>query len=326
MRALTWIVAVVAALWSGYWFVGKSALERATDHAFASAAARGLVLEKSGYAIAGFPNRFDLTVTEPMLGDPKTGLLWQAPFLQIFSLSYKPWHVIAAFPDTQTLHSPGQDIAITSQKLQASVVVTPTPSLALDHTALVGSKLTASSTLGWTVTADELRFATQADPATANAHRIGFELLNLAPDPALPARLPDLPALVERLHLDATAGLSAPIDRFAGQARPKLTALTLREASLVWGTLKLFAKGDLAVVDGSLAGSIEIRVEGWRTLPKLIAALGLIKPEIAPTVENMLQAVASQGGDSEVLSLPLIFAEGRMNLGPLPLGPSPRID
>ncbi|MFN4131268.1 MAG: DUF2125 domain-containing protein, partial [Paracoccaceae bacterium] len=58
----------------------------------------------------------------------------------------------------------------------------------------------------------------------------------------------------------------------------------------------------------------------------LATTMGLIKPEIAPTVQNMMQAVAGSSGDPEVLEMPLIFRDGQMLLGPLPLGPAPRLN
>jgi hypothetical protein len=57
---------------------------------------------------------------------------------------------------------------------------------------------------------------------------------------------------------------------------------------------------------------------------RLGVALGLIRPETAPTVERAGESLARIGGNAEVLTLPLVFAGGRMSLGPIPLGPAPR--
>jgi hypothetical protein len=40
----------------------------------------------------------------------------------------------------------------------------------------------------------------------------------------------------------------------------------------------------------------------------------------------MFALLAAQTGDPEDLDLPLVFANGRMSLGPLPLGPAPRMN
>lgn len=326
MRALLWIATLLVALWSGYWFVGKTALERGFAAFLQEAPTRGLDLTQSGYAVAGFPNRFDLTVTEPRLIDRRSEIRWEAPFLQIFSLSYMPWHVIAAFAPTQTIRTPAEDVTLQSGKLQASLVVTPGTALTLDRITLVGDSVRAESSLGWVLATDTLRFATRADPSRTNAYDIGLELLGLSPDPALAARLPDLPPQIALSRIDANASFSAPLDRFAAETRPTLTALSLREAGLTWGDLSLFAKGDLLVLDGIPEGRIDIRMTGWRNLVALATGMGLIKPEIAPTALNMMQAIAGSSGDPEVLEMPLIFRDGQMMLGPLPLGPAPRLN
>ncbi len=326
MRALVWVVTALMALWSGYWFVGKGAVERAAIALFDRAPEQGLVAENAGLSVQGFPNRFDLTITSPRLGDPQTGIEWEAPFVQVLSLSYKPWHIIAAFAPEQTLRLRLQQVVLTSSKLQASVVVTPNTSLPLDRTTLIGSALGATSSAGWTIAADEVRFATRLDPSLANAHQIGLEIKGLSPDASLMALLPDQPARIDMLRLDATASLSAPLDRFAAQNRPVLTALTVTEGVLQWGDLGIFAKGDLAITNGLPEGRIDIRVEGWRGLVPMAVALGAVTPEVAPTVEGMLEALAATSKTPGALELPLIFKGGRMSLGPLPLGPAPRLN
>ena len=54
-------------------------------------------------------------------------------------------------------------------------------------------------------------------------------------------------------------------------------------------------------------------------------ALGLVKPDIAPTVERMLEVIAAQSPDLDVINITLSCQDGRMSLGPLPLGPAPRL-
>ena len=326
MRALIWITGLLAVLYAGYWVLGKRAVEQAAVAFFVAAPDSGLIAENTGLSVQGFPSRFDLTVSEPRLTHPRNGLQWYAPFLQILSLSYKPWHVIAAFPPSQTLQTPGEALTLTSGKLQASVVVTPNASVALDRIAVVGSDLGLTSDLGWGLTAVEARLATRADTTRTNAYEIGMDVTTLALDATLAALLPDLPGTVEKLHFDALGTLSAPLDRTAGQTRPSLTALSVKAAQVTWGPLIAFAKGDLSVIQGVPEGRIDIRLQGWRALIPVAVRLGAITPEVAPTMERMMEILATSGGDPKVLEMPLVFANGLMSLGPLPLGPAPRLD
>ncbi|NEX47523.1 DUF2125 domain-containing protein [Pseudotabrizicola algicola] len=326
MRVLLWVATLLVALWSGYWFVGKAWVERQFAILLQTAPQQGFLLSESGYSVAGFPNRFDLTVTEPRAKDLRSEIQWEAPFVQVFSLSYSPWHVIAAFAPEQMLRTPAEDITLQNGKLQGSLVVKPGSALTLDRATLVGDAVRAESSLGWTLAAETLRLAVRTDPSRTNAYDLGLELLGLAPDPALAARLPDLPPQISVARLDANATLTAPLDLVLTDIRPELAALTIKEALLTWGGLSILAKGDLQVQDGLPEGRVTVRVNGWRNLVTLATSTGLIRPDLAPMMQNMMQALASSSGDPDVLEMPLTFRNGQMLLGLLPLGPAPRLN
>jgi hypothetical protein len=329
MRALMAVVLTLAALWGGYWFVGSRALERGAEAWFAGAAAQGFVAERESLSVQGFPSRFDLTVNGLRLADPSTGFGWQTPFVQVFSLSYKPWHVIAALPNTHIVTTPFEDITLASAKLQGSFIVKPLPALPLDRIAVVGENMRGNSSLGWQIGAQTVRFATRLTDNDGLAHEIGFEATNIAPDPVMLAALAgaDLPALVDMFRLDAVATFSAPLDRFFAASHPRVTGLDVRESVIRWGDLSLIAKGRLIADAGGLAeGRIDFRIKNWRKALAIAVAAGSITPEVAPTYENGLTLLAAASTDPETLDLPLIFANGRMSLGPLPLGPAPRLN
>jgi hypothetical protein len=152
-------------------------------------------------------------------------------------------------------------------------------------------------------------------------------MLGIGPDPSVTAALPDFPETVEKLRLDAIVTLTAPLDRMAGRSHPRPIQLEVKEAQLVWGSLVLFGSGTIAAAaDGLAEGRIALRLTNWRDAIPLAVAAGLIKPEVAPTLANMFALLAGQSGKPEDLDLPLVFANGRMSLGPLPLGPAPRMN
>ena len=324
MRVLVAVVLTLAVVWGGYWFIGSRALERGVEAWFANQLGTGLVAERESLAVQGFPNRFDLTINGLHIADTATGFGWTAPFVQVLTLSYKPWHVIVAFPNEQQINTPLEGLMLTSSKLQGSLVVTPNRNLPLDRTAVVGSDLGLTSTLGWSVAAKTLRLATKRVAPDGKLHEIGFEILGLSPDAALTAAVPELPELIEKLRLDAEVGLTAPLDRNFGQTPPHVESIDVKEMSMAWGELGLFGKGRVAANEDGLAeGRIELRVTNWRAALPLAVALGLVTPEVRPTWENVLALLASRSGDPDDLDLPLSFQNGRMSLGPLPLGPAP---
>lgn len=326
MRVLIWITVIAAALWSGMWFVASSGIRKGTESWFAEQAARGVTAEKSSLVVQGFPSRVDVTVSDLVLADPAQGTGWRTPFVQVFSMSWKPWHLIAALPTGQVVTLPGQDIALDGEGMLASVELHPGLSLALDKTRLEAKSVRLISTAGWSFGADQLFAATEEDPSLENTHRLGLKLQGITPDPVL-AAASGLPARAELLHLDAYASFTAPLDRHAGQSNPRLSVLDLREARLDWGSLKITAGGRMAAgADGLAEGAVEVKIVGWRQLLPLMVALGRTTADQARVLERGLEVLAKAGGDPEVLNLTLRAAGGQMTLGPLPLGPAPRMN
>lgn len=329
MRALLAVILVISGLWAGYWFVGSQAMERGVTAWFTAQTGAPLRADHQGINVAGFPNRFDLTVTEPRLADEAAGVAWSAPFAQVFLMTWKPWHLIATLPNDQTVTLPGQQIAVTSSSLQGSAVLVPGTALTLDRTAIAADNLALRSDAGWTVAAATLRWGSRRDPGSATAQEVALELTTLSPDASFRSALADaagLPEEIDLIRLDGRLDLSAPLDRNIGTTAPRLTGLSLKEGLIRWGDLTLSASGDLTpAADGTPEGRILLRVENWRKLVPVLEAAGIVSPAQTQTVTRALELLATQGGDPEVLPLPLTFAQGWMSLGPLPLGPAPQI-
>ncbi len=335
MRKLLILILLAAGLWSGYWFVGSNVIRKGVEDGFADAAGRGLLAEKTAVTVAGFPNRWDVTVEGLQLADPRSGIRWQAPFAQVFAMTWKPWHIIAALPPEQVVTLPDQAVIVTSSDLKASLRAKPATDLPLAEIRLAGTSLELASDLGWTLALGEFSLGLRADPALGDTgYELGFDLAPLTPDPGFVAAvksvtIPDLPAsdlpeVVESLQGSVFLTFSAPLDRHAGKARPYLTRVEVKQFDVVWGQLAATAKG-LVQADGNgyAAGTITIDVTNWDRLPALLVAAGLVKSEVAPTVARGMQALAAQSTDASVLSLTLVLKDGRMSFGPFPLGPAP---
>lgn len=326
MRALIWIVLAATAIWTGYWWVGASQIESGVK-AWIAAQPPGVV-SASSVEVEGIPNRFDLTVSDVVVADPARGVTVSSPFLQVFAMTWKPWHVIAALPSGQVITLPDQKVTLGSENLRASVQVRPSTALALNELVGEAAGVTLTSDAGWAMAINTALVSMAEDATRANSYRLGLRVREIAPDAAVSQALAatDLPDLVDEVFLDADAVLTAALDRNAGQTKPQLSALQISEARVTWGALRFSAKGMLtADPDGLAAGEIALRIEGWKRLPPILVALGLVKPDVAPTVERMLGIVAQQGGDLEVLQIKLVCKDGRMVLGPLPLGDAPRM-
>jgi hypothetical protein len=326
MRALTWIVGILAVLWSGYWFVGSRAIETAATDWFAVQNENGMVAQYDTLNVAGFPNRFDLTVTDVDLGNPVTGVQWRMPLLQVFAMTWKPWHIIAIPGDEQRLELSDQSLVITTGDARASVVFRPTTDLVLSRLSASATQARVVSSLGWIITADVAEIHTRQNLTAANAHDIALDAINLAPDPTLLATTA-LPAQIAQIRLRATATFSAPLDRNAAATQPRVIGWRVDQGSILWGDLTVNSKGEVAAsAEGLAEGRIDFVITGWHRAVPILVSAGLVKPDVAPTIENLLAALAAQDGDPETLVVPLAFANGRMTLGPLPLGPAPRLN
>jgi len=327
MRWLTGFVIVLGCLWGGYWFVGERGFEAAAKSWFAKLDASGKVASYSDLVVHGFPNRFDLTLTDPHIGDPATGFDWQAPFFQVLSLSYKPWHVIAAFPPEQRLILPPEAMTIRAGKLQASLVVKPQSTLPLDRLSLVGEAVEAVGDSGWTVAAETVQFATRLDANRVDWHEIGLNIGNLSPDAGLMALFGGvLPPQVALIRVDAHVGLTAPIDRTVIATKPRITAVDLDDLRVDWGTMGVTAKGSvIADARGFADGDVVLRLENWRVALDVAQAMGILAQDQRKLWERAAQFLAKQTDGVDTLELPLKFANGQTRIGPLPVGPAPRL-
>lgn len=324
VRFLLWFVLGLGVLWGGYWFLGASALKRSTQAWFTDQTAAGLVADHSAITVAGFAYRFDLTITDPHLADPVSGWGWQAPFVQILAMTWKPWHVIAALPPTQVFHTPdGQDVTVTSTRLMASVMMQPTPALPLKRAVVEGDGLSLSSSDGWRLGLDKVVLAAENVDTQANTLRIGADVGTLTLPQAY-ANLPDLGPALSALHLDANVTLSQPIDR--SLTNPQLLGVTLTQFHITWGVVDLTATGEVNPdAQGFASGQIELHLKGWQSLPAAAVALGLVPPTNEETIRRGLEFLAKASPDPEVISLPLTLSDGQMSLGFIPLGPAPAL-
>ncbi|WP_192931094.1 DUF2125 domain-containing protein [Gemmobacter serpentinus] len=319
MRALTWIVIILAVLYGGYWFVGARSAEQAVETALQEAGARGIHIAHQGYGISGFPSRFDLTVTEPRVD--AGGVQWQAPFAQVFALSYTPWKLIAALPEEQSISFAGQAVDVASTEMKASLFMKPRGALPLDRFDAVIEGASLRSDAGWSLgfaSANASLIAGEGAQAQA-----AFRMLDIVPDQALMARLNGaLPGTVARLDLLADLTLDAALELRG--AAPRLQQVSLTEANLIWGSLTLKAAGDLvADPQGQAEGTVQLRVEGWQEGLAALEAAGLVPEQFRLPLRSVLENLAAQSTETGVLQLPLVMANGRMMLGPVPLGPAP---
>jgi len=328
MRILLIFILAAAAAWSGYWLFGVRGVENGLRDWLDGRAQAGWVSEYSDLETRGFPNRFDTTFTNLDLADPSTGIAWTAPLFLLHQLSYQPNHIIAVWPNDQTLATPYQRITIRTQDARASIVFKPKTAFELDHSSTVASGLRLDSTAGWSAEITEARLATRPSSSLLGGIDVGLFLRDLQPDTPVLARLAQtglIPDRLTSLKIDSAIKFDAPWDQTAIEtARPNITAIELNLLQAKWGKLDLWMAGDLTVDDQGLAsGSITVKAKNWREILQLGVAMGWVPDSIAGTLESGLSLLAGLSGAPETLDAPLTFSHGQVSFGPIGIGTLP---
>jgi len=328
MRNLTIFVLVLAALYSGYWFVGSRAVENGAQAAIADLQNQGWIVEIEDVSTRGFPSRFDTTATDILLVSPGDGFSYRAPFLQAFALSYAPNSVIAALPNEQKVRLGLQTIDVASEGLKASAKVEASTSAELEDLTLESGPIQLSSDFGWNTGASKLISAVRQTSGVENTYDVYFDVDELMLPDAINQMIGSeagLPASFDTIELDLRTKLDKPLDRFVAEQNaepPRPETIELRRLTANWGDATIEGRGDLEIgAEGTPEGRITLNVRSWDKLISALVSLGLIQEGIAPTVQNVADTMA-QGGDT--LSVPISFQNGFMSVGPLPLGPAPK--
>lgn len=333
-RLLMGAVALASAGWFGWWFIGSAAQERALESWFAERRAAGWQADYTALAVGGFPNRFDAEIAEPALADPRSGWAWSAPGFQILQQSWEPTFAILVFPPEQRVAAPGARATVRSDRMLASLRFAPGDGgPALVRAAMETDRLAIAADAGWTGGAERIAAdVALSDPAFSPAHsydvRLDASALRL-PRPLLDRINPAgaAPERMEALRFDGRAAFEGPLDLAALEgAKPALIALSIRRAEAVWGGLELSFNGALrGDAEGFAEGRLDITAKNWREMLALAASSGAIPQGLADALETGLGFVAGLGGDGRTLTAPLTFDGGYAKLGPVPIGPAPRM-
>lgn len=327
MRALTIVVLVLSGLWFGYWVVASRALDAGVTGWLTGLQADGAAVGWSDVAVHGFPNRFDLTISDPVIGDPGVAE-WRAAVFQMLTLSYAPYHLIAVWPDSQTLTTPLQTLTLANAQARASVHFRPVPDLPLDHVEMVVDQGSLASTLGWSLAFDQARLATRLRPDLANAHELGLDIIGLIPPAALRTATPlaePLPETMATLHADITLQPDIPLDRhtFSGDG-PHIARLDITDIRLEWGTIGVVASGSLTRNElGKGQGTVTIHLTDWRGLVALVRASGTLDEPTANLFAQALGVLETLDPDPAILDVPVTFTGDRGIIAGLPLLAAP---
>ena len=315
-RLLFIVTLIAAALWSAWWFSGRAALLRRLETGIAQMRRDGWTVDYADLSVTGFPNRFDTNVDAPSIVSPDGAFALDAPFLQVFALSYRPQQIIAVAPPTMVVRGPFGLVDVRAEDLRASATlalsIPPEPETA----TMVGTDVNVTAgEIG--ATAPALQVAARRAAEVPERWDVAASFGGLEMSEALRALVdPEsaLPRTVQRFEADATVTLTPG---------GGLGAVTLRDATLAWGEMRASLAGAAEIgPDGVPEGAFTLDLRGWNDALAWLEGLGVVPPERAPLIRAGLEGMAADDG---AVSAELTLTGGQMRLGAVPIGPAPRI-
>lgn len=327
------VILTAVTVWFGWWFWARAAQEAAILSWFDQRRAAGWQAELDDLTVEGFPNRLDARLTGLTLADPVSGWAWEAPRLDIYQLAYDPGRVIVEWPEDQTVAAPGARAAVRAETMRASAAFADPATLALERSSMEIVQAGVAAETGWTASVDRYQHHIRRAPAGAgpeNTYEFRVDAARVRP-PAFLRRMADpaeaLPAYLETLALEGRAALDRPLDIYAFEGtKPQLTALSLKEAQAKWGELALSVTGSLhADGAGYAAGDLDISARNWRAMLDAAVSAGALDPSLAKALKEGLGLIARLAGDPKELNVTLTYSGGYAKIGPIPVGPAPRL-
>ena len=329
MGRLIGIIIVLGAVWSGWWYIAAAGAERAVSSWFDARAAEGWQAEKQSLRRSGYPTQLNLRIDAPQLADPETGVALSADHLTLSAPAWWPGDVTLTLPETPLrLASPEGALDLIAADAEALMHLHPGPSLQLERMQATSGPWQITSTAGAILTGTDFDLSMQQDETRAETYSLAITVADLAPGAALREGLPpDWPLTFDTYQARMTVTFDTPWDRRALQdRRPQPRKITIDGVDITWGPLRHVASGSLDIdAQGIPEGQLDLRLENWRQALDVAQKSGALAGDVRPQAETILGILANLGGDPDTLNLPLSFNGGRMAVGPIPLGPAPRI-
>lgn len=326
MRIVLWIVGGVALVWSAYWLWTAQARSSDISDWLADRREDGWQAEVAEIAVTGYPLRFDTVLRDIALADPETGLAWQAPRFDVSQVLWQPTSFTATWPGTSVIRTPTDSLTVANDALVAEVITRPLPSAPLVSADLRADTMTFEASNGDTTSLAD--FSARIDHVEGTT----YDMQVLAQGLVLSAPLlrdlgRELPQSLERAQIDLQASFDRRWDLGAlEEARPQPTRLDLRLFEAAWGPMALRLTAEMDIdAKGIPEGTLAVQAQNWRDMLEIAVRTGTLPSGLGQSIGDALGLLAGFSGNPQSLDIELRFIDGRTYLGPLAIGPAPRI-
>lgn len=319
MKRLIVLVTGIALVWAGFWVWQMWTLRSAVDTWAQERRAAGWQVSYDAVRVRGFPNRLDLTLDGVAIFDPSTDLGWNAPFLQVLGLTYRPGHKIIVWPDIHSIKRGDDLYEMSSKGLRASLVQDADGQL-----------------LRFNLEAETLHVAAPGQKMGMGNVLLGFQASDMSKrDYLLGLQILPAGAVTSDTGQGSTDGLRAQavitFDRLwktsgLSSVRPQPEKIDLRQVNYRAQGQGLDVAGRLDIDGTGLAdGDLTLKVREWRDLLDTVTSAGLISAAMAKDIQEGLETPAAISSQADLLDLILRFDAGRMIVGVVPLGDGPQL-
>ncbi len=317
-------LAIALVGWGGGWLWTKGRIESELDATAARMKAAGGAFVWSGRRISGYPFRFDFDFS---------GLIWRgpdgwgvsAPELRSETSVFALGHWIAYAPAGVSLIRPrGGAVRIAAQVLRASISDGGgrPPTISLEGQNLTFTPATGAAPYLLT-SAGQLHFKTRAGPHDQGAFLIEVDDAKASSGSKIAAVASGgevnfaAEAICDHAHAMTGPGWTPAMGSWAiagGEAQ-------IRRLHVQAGPFEIDAHGPILAIDpdGRLVGQLSV-TRGAAALAALSGS-GAMRSDAARTAVEALHVDQTGAGQTAVLT----FRDGRMLLGPVALGPSPKV-
>ena len=316
------------AVWSGFWIWGRNQAAARMDTAVAELSRAGYQVSWKSREIGGYPFRMDVTLTDVRVREP-SGWGLESPRIEAEAYMHAPGHWMIAAPETVTFVRPeGGPVQVSGKVIHAAAFnfADRPPSFDFEGVGLSFQPAPGAQPF-FLSSADRVEFHLRGN-RDLDEGLVALEVKNGK------ARLSGLFARI--------AG-DKPISILWQATLTKMTAFTgndwtsavrrwtdaggrmsLRQGGVTAGDALIGAQaGDLtAGPDGRLRGTLNVTL---RQAPRALTVMGqsgAIAPESAQAAAEVAQA---REGPDQVAHATLDFQAGRTTLGPVAIGPAPKV-
>ena len=109
--------------------------------------------------------------------------------------------------------------------------------------------------------------------------------------------------------------------------KPRLITLNIDNVKLAWGNVELGLQGRVDRDDrGYAEGSVNVIARNWQDMLKLAVESGMVSENLAGTLGSALGFLEQGTGETDLLDITLTMERRFTRVGPIPIGPAPRMD